>query len=323
MKTFPFPNKKEFAFTIIDDTDYSFLDTIKLIYDFLFEKKIFVTKTVWVYPPRDKGSKGHSLQHDGYLNFVRDIKAKGFEIALHSIGSGNYFREDILQGLKEYKYFLREFPKIHINHAYNIDSIYGGYKRFSFPFNLLIKLLHTDYSNEFQGEEPTSLHFWGDVHKKIIKYNRSYEIDKLNIIKLNPYIPYIDSKRKEFSNYWFSAAFAPNPWVFNRLVTTKSINQLEEERGICILYTHLGYYVQRGEIDPGFQNMIDYISKKKGWFVPVSNVLDYLMDKRDDKLIIPKLFQLKLELLYLFTRFKYRKIFKIDDYTFKKYYEKV
>jgi hypothetical protein len=47
------PENKDFAFTIIDDTDNATLDNIKPIYDFLLSKNIKTTKTVWIYEPRD------------------------------------------------------------------------------------------------------------------------------------------------------------------------------------------------------------------------------------------------------------------------------
>ena len=103
MKKINFPDNKKFIFTIIDDTDDAFLENIKPVYDFLYEYGIFITKTVWVYPPRDEESKGHSLQHDGYRDFIIELKKKGYEIALHNIGSGEYLQEEILTGLEEYK----------------------------------------------------------------------------------------------------------------------------------------------------------------------------------------------------------------------------
>ena len=60
-----FPKNKSFAFTIIDDTDDAFLENIKPIYDFLNEYNIFITKTIWVYPPRDsRYSKGDCLKRE-------------------------------------------------------------------------------------------------------------------------------------------------------------------------------------------------------------------------------------------------------------------
>ena len=273
-----FPNNKNFVFTIIDDTDDTFLENIKPVYDILYENNIITTKTVWVYPPRDKDeSKGDCLQNKGYLEFVKDLSIKGYEIGLHNVGSGGYNRKEIIEGLKEFKEKLGFYPNIHINHSYNKDNIYSGSKRFSFPLNYVVKKLYSKY-DDFEGDIPGSAYFWGDLHKKHIKYARNLEIDDLNTLKRFPYMPYKDKQYEKYSNYWFASTFAPNQWLFNKKVTKNSIDRLEKENGVCILYTHLGYYTQKGEVDRGFTEMIKYIgAKKSGWFVPVSTLLDYLL----------------------------------------------
>lgn len=314
------PKHKTYIFTIIDDTDDAFLENIKPIYDFLTDKKIFITKTVWVYPPRDSASKGDSLSNPEYLQYILELKERGFEIALHNVGSGDYKKSEILAGLEKYKEFIGEYPKIHINHSYNLDNIYCGYKRFGFPFNHILKVLYPNYKN-FSGEDELSPYFWGDIHKRIIKFNRNYEFDKINILKINPEIPYKDNRYRKYSNYWFSAAFAPNQWCFNHIVNKKTIDKLDEEGGVCILYTHLGYYMATGEIDKGFVERINYISSKgTGLYIPVSEVLEYLLKVRGNERYLTSFKRFKLELLHLSTRFKYRYINKIDDYHFKQKY---
>lgn len=316
------PGNKRFIFTIIDDTDDSFVPQIQEVYDILYNNGLRTTKTLWVYPVRDpERSKGHCLKDEAYKNFVLDLKDKGFELGLHNVGSGDYSRQEILEGLNEYEKILGELPKIHVNHSYNPDNIYCGPKRFSFPFNLIVKYLYSDYSN-FYGEIKGARNYWADVHKKIIKYSRNYEIDDINTVKHNPYMPYRDKKYDEFCNLWYSSTFAPNQWMFNHLVTEQSIDKLEKEGGICILYTHLGYYHKNGKVDEGFKKMIQYIGKKdSGLFIPVSEVLDLLQEQRKTTKIpeyIPAFQKFKLEFNSLKTRIKYRFVRKIDDYHFKK-----
>jgi len=314
-----FPNDKQFAFTIIDDTDASFLENIQPIYDLLTEKGLRTTKTVWVYPPRDSVSAGDCLQRREYLNYILDLKKRGFEIALHNVGSGDFTREEIVSGLEEFKLLIGDYPNIHINHSYNPDNIYSGEKRFSFPLRMILRLFYPQYVGGFFGEVEDSAYFWGDYHKRFIKYNRNYELDTLNIIKLNREMPYIDKRFSKYSNYWFSATFAPNPRAFNHLVNKNSLDQLEKERGVCILFTHLGYYFKEGKIDQKFVETIEYLSKKNGWYAPVSDVLDFLLEKKPEKEKFSAISQLKtlqLSMLHLWCRIKYRKIHKIDDYCF-------
>jgi len=315
-----FPNNKKFAFTIIDDTDNAFCDNIKPIYDFLNEKKIIITKTIWVYPPRDiPYSKGDSLQNIKYLDFVKDILKKGYEIGLHNVGSGDYKRPEIIKGINEFNEKLGFYPKLHVNHSYNKDNIYSGSKRFGFPLNYLVKKLYSNYSTFF-GDDPNSEYFWGDLHKKHIKYARNLEIDDINTLKKIPYMPYRDKKFDEYANYWYGSTFAPNQLMFNHIVSKKSIDRLENENGVCILYTHLGYFMKKGKIDPGFIKMIDYISSKNtGWYVPVGQILDFLNERKKNQNMpdyMPFVDRKILECHSLFTRIKYRYFIKKDDFHF-------
>lgn len=317
-----FPNNKKFIFTIIDDTDDAELEKIKPVYDILYNAGLRTTKTIWVYPVRDlKYSKGDSLQNKNYLDFVKELISRGFEIGLHNVGSGNYERNEIVNGLEEYKQLLGDYPNIHVNHSYNKDNIYCGPKRFSFPFNVIVKNLYSKYS-QFEGDIPTSNFFWGDIHKKIIKYSRNYEIDDINTLKVNPFMPYRDKAYEKYCNYWYSSTFAPNQWVFNKIVTKKNIDRLESEGGVCILYTHLGYYFKNGVVDEGFTKMIEYIrSKKTCLFLTVSETLDFIKSNRskiNQNEEIKKIDKFLLEFHSLKTRIKYRFMDRIDDFHFKK-----
>ena len=196
-------SRNNFYFTIIDDTDDATLENIKPVYDFLYEKKIFITKTVWVHPPRDKHSKGDSLQRPEYLEYIKELSAKGFEIALHNVGSGDYTRDEILDGIEQFKSKLGFYPKIHINHSYNKDSIYGGFKRFNWPFSSIVKKLYPQYSSGFEGEIEGSDYFWGDKHKELIKYSRNHEFYNINTLKIDTLMPYTDAKRsKKYKGYY-------------------------------------------------------------------------------------------------------------------------
>lgn len=313
-----------FYFTIIDDTDDATYENILPVYNLLYRYKIFITKTIWVYPPKDKTSKGDSLQRLKYLNFIKELKEKGFEIGLHNVGSGDYTRDEILKGIEEFKNKLGEYPKIHVNHSYNKDSIYGGYKRFNLPISALIRKMYKQYSGAFHGEEPKSRYFWGDKHKEIIQFSRNHEFDEINTIKCDPYMPYIDPKRSKYANYWYSATFAPNQWVYNKIVNKKNIERLDKENGACILFTHLGYFMQNGKVDKGFIESLEILSdNENGVYKPVSNVLDEIAEKRVERgdmkyPVINSYAKIKMELFHLFTRVNYRKILKLDDYAFKR-----
>jgi hypothetical protein len=312
-----------FRFTIIDDTDDATLENIKPIYDFLTEKNIFITKTVWVYPPRDRYSNGDSLQRKEYANYIKELSKRGFEIALHNVGSGDYDRKEILEGIEEFHRILGFYPRIHINHSYNKDSVYGGHKRFNKPFSYIIRKLYPQYAKGFQGDEEGSDYFWGDRHKELITFSRSHEFGDLNTLQIDKLSPYVDPWRNKYSNYWFSCSFAPNQNVFAHLLSNKNIDSLVENNGTAIVYTHFGYFMQNNKIDIRFLESINYLSSKKGGlFLPVSELLNTIAQERisNGKVPFPTIkYRQKFyfEFLHLWTRIYYRWINKIDDYSFK------
>ena len=82
-----------------------------------------------MYAPRNR-FKGQSLQDDNYVDFLKDIHNKGFDIQLHGVGSGDFTKKEIQLGIEIFKQKLGYYPSLHINHASNKDNLYWGNKRF-------------------------------------------------------------------------------------------------------------------------------------------------------------------------------------------------
>src|SRR5690606_29628226 len=108
----------------------------KPVYDYLKEKGIFTTKTVWCFPSRGKYS-GQSLSDIEYREWILDLKKNGFEIGLHNVGDGNFSRDEIAAGIDLFEKVLGHAPDIHCNHVSNIDNLYWWDRRFVFPFKQL------------------------------------------------------------------------------------------------------------------------------------------------------------------------------------------
>lgn len=274
------PNNKKFAFTIIDDTDMSTVDNVKPVYDLLNELGIKTTKTVWVYPPRDN-VKGECLYDSHYKDFILKLRDYGFEIAFHGTGSGGFRREETLEAIEVFNKIIGYYPKLHVNHGNNPDGIYWGHKRFSYPFNILYKLLARN-SIKFSGEDKDSMFFWGDICKQNIKYIRNRVFTGINTLRYDPYMPYEERGKEKYSNYWFSSSDGFDADIFCNLIRQENIERLYCEGGCCIVYTHFGYgFVDRnGRVVKQFKERVEYIAKKDGWFAPASEVLDYLQSQR-------------------------------------------
>lgn len=297
-----FPDNKRFSFTILDDTDDATTGNIIPIYDYLTNRGMFITKTVWPLSCPE-GSRlffaGKTLSDADYLEAVKRIERQGHEIAFHCATMESSGRKRTELGLKLLKNEFAEMPRVFCNHGHNKENIYWGSKRFRNPLLVLMHKLRKKKIN-FYGEIKDSEYFWGDLHRWYFKYTRNLTFtSELNMLKVDPYMPFKDN-RKEYANYWFSTADAPGVAEFEKNVTKEKIDQLEKEGGVCILSTHLGKrFCQNEEINSYFQEMIEYIVDKPGWFVPVGEILDFLLQEKNDDCPINTLNIMKLEWRYL------------------------
>ena len=273
------PGNKRFAFTVVDDTDHSTVASIAPVYDYLFEHGLRTTKTVWIYPPRDAYT-GSTLQDAGYLAFVQDLQAKGFEIALHNVGSGRFSRDEILAGLEIFRSHLGHYPRMQVNHANNPCNMYSGHKRFVPPLRWLTR--YSPYHAGGAGEMPESDLFWGDAHKAHIAYTRNHTFNGIDTTGYDLQMPYRVRSKAQFSNFWFSSSDAHTVHEFNALLSPASLDRLEASGGLCIAYTHFNSYFTRpdGSLDETFKARIDDIASRDGWFAPASEILDHLRTRR-------------------------------------------
>lgn len=304
---YSFPDNKKFVFTILDDCDDATTENVVPVYDYLTEKGLFITKTVWPQPCPE-GSRlffaGKTLEDTEHLKAVKRISLQGHEIASHCATMESSRRNRIEQGLAFFKREFGSVPKVFCSHGHNLDNMYWGEKRYRNP---LLVMMHkfSKRSAVFQGDVKGSEYFWGDLHKKYHKFTRNLTfVSDLNVLNLDSSMPYIDSQ-KPFSNFWFSTADAPDANHFRNTVTKEKIDRLEREGGVCILSTHLGkQYCVDGTIDPYLIEIINYISKKPGWFAPVGQVLEFLLAEHPDRAPITAWQLYKLEFNYLLDRLK-------------------
>jgi len=272
------PDGKSFALTIVDDTDNDLLSNTRPVYDLLIASGMRTTKTVWVYPPRPGNPYvGKCLKDAAYREWILSLRDLGFEIALHNVGSGTFTRHEILAGIREFASIIGHAPRVQINHASNPDNMYWGSKRFAFPVNLL----HSVWTgSRFHGDELESPFFWGDVCRESVKYMRNRVFDETDTLAVNPDMPYFD-EHKEYANFWFSSSDGRNAERFNALLSPARLKRLEGAQGACIVYTHFASgFVEQGEVNPDTRRVLEHVSSRNGWFVPVSELLDWLLEKR-------------------------------------------
>ena len=279
-----FPDNKRFAFSILDDTDDATLRNVKPVYDALREHGLRTTKTVW---PLDcpEGSRiffaAETLQNKPYLDYVHELADDGFEVAFHGATMEPSRRERTIRALDFLKEEFGCYPRLFCNHGHNRENLYWGHKRFQTTvLRQLSRLARREPSQYFTGDVEGSDYFWGDLCKERITYVRNFTFNRVNLLTVDPGMPY-RLPQTPFVNYWFSSADAPDVDAFNRLLTVDRIGQLEREGGVCIVSTHLGKgFCKDGKLNSDTADILHHLAGKPGWFVPVSDVLDYLLTVR-------------------------------------------
>lgn len=280
-KRISWPQGKQFAFTIFDDTDYATVENVKPVYDFLADIGMFSTKSVWPL----KGGQvpkvgGSTCEDDRYRQWTLELQRQGFEIGFHNATYHTSSREDTIRGIERFRDIYGNYPGTMANHTGCYEGIYWGSTRLT-GINRLAYNLLTRYSrhNKFRGHVEDDDLFWGDVCQNKIKYLRNFVFADINTLKCCPMMPYHDPG-KPYVNYWFASSDGATVDSFNKCISESRQDQLEEENGACIMYTHLacGFY-QHGKLNSRFRELLERLSRKNGWFVPADVLLDFLLER--------------------------------------------
>lgn len=282
MKPLAWPDNKTFAFTIFDDPDAQTIERGKAAYDLLADCGFRTTKAVWpVRGPGRPSDGAWTCEESEYLRWVLDLQARGFEIGWHGATLHTSSREETLAGLERFREYFGRYPAAMAQHFFCEENIYWGDQRVS-GFNRLVYNLLTRWRNRgrFFGDAAGHAYFWGDICRQRIKYVRNFVFGDINTLKACPPMPYHDPERP-LVNYWFASSEGANVASFNERLREANQDRLEEEGGACIMYAHFAHgFCPKGVLDRRFRELMERLARKNGWFVPVSTLLDYLLEQR-------------------------------------------
>lgn len=276
-----FPEGKRFAFTIIDDTDVATVENVRPIYRLLERLGMRTTKTVW--PLRcPEGSRDFSssqtLEDPEYAEFALDLQRRGFEIASHGATMESSERQRTVLGLERMRETFGSYPAVHANHANNRENLYWGPARVDNPLVRAVYRRAMRGPVDFDGHNEGSPYWWGDLARERIRYVRNLTFDALDVTSVNPTMPYTDPRRP-LVNWWFSAADAENCAFFNELVSREAQDRLEQQNGVAIVATHFGKgFVENGRVNKETSALLESLSRRNGWFVPVGELLDWMKE---------------------------------------------
>lgn len=284
-----YPENKDFAFTIFDDTDVSTLGNIQPIYDYLYSLGILTTKSVWPLAGNQTNSDfagSHTLQDRDYTDYIKELSARGYEIAFHGASMESNTREDTLAGLEHFNNILGFYPRSYACHAGNKENMYWGKDRFHYRlFRLLYELLNRKRSTCYSGSKEGSPYYWADICYKHFDYVRIFTYNHINLLNVSQCLPY-SAKTLPFVKSCFFTSDVDNVEEFNEFLCVRNQKKLEEKRGVCIVSTHFGKgFVKNGELHQETKALLLKLSRRNGWFVPVCDILNFLKGRKDDNSI--------------------------------------
>ncbi len=275
------PEGRRFAFTVFDDPDKQSLEATRLVYSFLADLGFRTTIGVWPLDiRRETNSDGETCANPEYRSFLQQLQSRGFEIGFHNAAPHSNTREETIEALDRFDDYFGKRPVTMANH-YNADAMYWGPARLGGWRRGLYNLITLGRSrNRFFGHVEGHPSFWGDVCRERIRYCRNFVYADINTLRMCPWMPYTDPQRP-YVRYWYSASEGNKAPAFLKTLQNESQDRLEEEGGACIMYTHFGHgFLQDGKLNPKFKRTMERLARKNGWFVPVSDLLGFLLQTK-------------------------------------------
>jgi hypothetical protein len=276
------PDGKDFAFTVFDDTDLATLENVAPVYDLLAGLGLRTTKSVW--PIKGAGTArigGLTCEDAAYRSWTLELQASGFEIGSHGATYLTSPREQVILAIDRFREIYGHDPYSLANHSGCAESIYWGADRASGAARVAYNLM-TGFRRRgaFRGHLEGDPLFWGDICRDRVRYVRNFTYTDVNTLAACPLMPYQDPERP-YVNAWFASSEGADVVALNRCLSEANQDRLEVEGGACIMYTHFasGFWSD-GRLDSRFKELMSRLAAKNGWFVPVSTLLDYLAERR-------------------------------------------
>jgi len=285
------PDGKRFAFSIFDDPDSQTMQGSTTVYGFLSDLGVRTTIGVWpvAADPTLRSDPGLTCADPEYLKWILELQSRGFEIGFHNATSHTSTREQTASALAQFERYFGAPPITMSNHYHSREALYWGADRLS-GFQRKLYNLATRGKNQSIsfGHRVGHPMFWGDLAQKTIRYCRNFVLGDINTLKQCPAMPYHDPDRA-FVNYWYASSEGANLRSCLDRISERDQDRLEEEGGACILYVHFGHgFQESGQIHVRFRHLMERLVARQGWFVPVADLLDYLLAQRKDTAIQPQ-----------------------------------
>jgi len=300
------PGGKSFAFTIFDDPDSQTLEGGREVYALLEDLGFRTTKGVWPIRGTGKPSDhGGTCAEADYRAWAQELQRKGFEIGLHNATLHTSERAETRLGLETFAEYFGDGPITMAQHYYCDENIYWADQRVSGLNRLLYNVLTQDRNRDrSHGHIAGHAEFWGDLCRERVRYMRNFTFSETNTLRACPWMPYHDPERP-YVNYWFASAEGATLQPFLERISEANLDRLEADGGACILYTHFGLGFWDGKLQPQFLKAMKRVARRNGWFVPVSQLLDYLLAQRGGQSVLQAAERRTLERRWLLHKVRF------------------
>jgi hypothetical protein len=275
------PAGTDFAFTVFDDTDNATLENVPPVYAFLEDLGLRTTKSVWpIRAPGTARIDGLTCEDAEYRAWTLDLQARGFEIGYHGASNVTAPRRLIVEALERFRGLYGHDPGSMANHSDCAESIYWGADRVS-GLNRTIYNVLTGFARvgRFRGHRADDPLFWGDLCRASVRYVRNFTFADVDTLAACPVMPYHDPARP-YVGAWFAASEGADVRAFNARLSESDQDRLEAVGGACIMYTHFAEGFWDDGPDRRFGQLMERLSRKNGWFVPVTTLLDHIAASR-------------------------------------------
>lgn len=184
------PDGARFAVAIVDDTDKTTLANGPLVYDLLGAHGIVATKTVWMFDAPGPGNTGGSSCADpAYLDWVRSLQVAGHEIGFHGAWDATAERQVTADALDAFRDAFGHDPRIGADHSGSAQALHWGRHRLSgwrsHAYALAGRLRRRDRP-DFDGHDPASPRYWGDLCRARIDYWRNFTFRTSDVLEVVP-----------------------------------------------------------------------------------------------------------------------------------------
>ncbi len=113
------PDGKQFAFTVFDDTDSGTVENVAPVYSFLEDCGFRTSRSCWAFrgDPNKGKHPGQTLDDADYRAWLLGLRAKGFEIGWHGATWHGSRRDRVALALERFAEVFQQYPAAATNHS--------------------------------------------------------------------------------------------------------------------------------------------------------------------------------------------------------------